>query len=186
MNWNEYTALFDQILSKEKTEAPYDNEAYYNYVQLNQARSNRWMKKNPIETSVLEVLASINAPQQWILITEPWCGDAAHSAPIIKLMADASPNIDLTIELRDSGDLIDSYLTNGGKSIPKLIARDTEGNDLFVWGPRPKSAQELFRTMKERAVSYDESNQALQQWYNKNKSAEIQEEIAGLITASLS
>lgn len=185
MNWNEYNTLFDQILEKKFTGAPYDNEAYFNYTGLNKSRTKRWLKKNPITLETLEVLQQINTPQEWILITEPWCGDAAHSTPIVKLMADANDHINLRLQLRDSSDLIDSYLTNGGRSIPKLVVRDAEGKDLFSWGPRPKDAQQLVTQLRAAETPFDELNNQLQQWYNKNQAQDVQKEISLLISNAI-
>ena len=156
MNWNTYLELFDHILEKKHTNTPYDNDAYLEYVQLNKVRLKRWLKKKPITDFGKETIERIDQPQKWYLITEPWCGDAAHITPIISMLAELNPNIDLKIVLRDSSDMIDSYLTNGGKSIPKLIVRDTEENDLVVWGPRPTLAQEMVLEMKKKDVSPQE------------------------------
>lgn len=180
MNWTEYTDLFDPIINREVTGGMYDKEVYVEYVQLNKARINRWIKKNPISDESKKIIAGITEPQKWIVITEPWCGDAAHSLPIIKLLADLNDNIELEFVLRDSSDLIDSYLTNGGKSIPKLIVRDTNGKDLFTWGPRPEECQNLVAEMKNTDLSPQERNTKVQIWYNKNQGAAIQQEIVGL------
>lgn len=169
MNWNTYMGLFDDILEKRHTDAPYDKDAYLNYVQLNNARIHRWIKKNPIDEATIATIKAIDTPQKWILITEPWCGDAAHSTPLIHLLAELNPNITLEVELRDSSDLIDSYLTNGGKSIPKLVVRDENDKDLFVWGPRPVDAQTIVMDMKAEEQPYEEVNKVIQAWYNKDK-----------------
>ena len=51
---------------------------------------------------------------------------------------------------------IESYLTNGSKSIPKLIIRDNDGKDLFVWGPRPFACQQQFDYGKENGLDLNE------------------------------
>lgn len=177
MDWQAYTELFDSILEGKITEAPYDKEAYLEYVKLNKSRMNRWFKKNPISAETIAVLKNIEAPQHWILIAEPWCGDAAHSAPILQMMAAVSPKVSLEIVLRDSSEWIDSYLTNGSKSIPKLVVRDAAGADLFVWGPRPAACQKLVMEMKETDLSPQERNVRLQNWYNENGAEDIQREL---------
>jgi hypothetical protein len=169
--------LFDDILTKRNTKAPYDNPDYLHYVQMNKARSDRWLKKNPVSEETIAGIKSIDTPQNWILITEPWCGDAAHSTPIIYLMSELNPNISLDIVLRDSSELIESYLTNGGKSIPKLVVRDENGNDLFDWGPRPAEAQQIVMDMKANNQPYAEVNKVIQNWYNKDKAVSIQSEL---------
>lgn len=73
---------------------------------------------------------------------------------------------------------MDQYLTNGGRSIPKLIAIDAEsGDELFNWGPRPAVLQVMFMEMKEKKVDFAEISEKLHTWYAKNKTEEIQKEI---------
>ncbi|WP_039054608.1 thioredoxin family protein, partial [Sphingobacterium sp. T2] len=119
---------------------------------------------------------------QWILITEPWCGDAAHSVPQIYNMVKDNANIALDIQLRDEEPfLINSYLTNGGKSIPKLVIRNSKGEDLAVWGPRPDKLQHMFLELKEKNASMDEIKEVIQKWYNEDKGQEIQRELVQLL-----
>jgi len=182
MKWEEYTSKFEEVLDGTNTMAPYDNPAYLEYVKLNSSRSNRWIKKGTLSEETIEVLNGLNTPLKWILITEPWCGDAAHIAPFIHLMASASEMINLDIELRDSTPhSIEYYLTNGGKAIPKLVVRDENDNDLFVWGPRPAECQSLVMAQKEMDLSTQEKKAQQQAWYNKDKGVSIQHEICSLV-----
>lgn len=182
MDWNTYMGLFDDILEKRNTAAPYNNPDYLHYVQMNKARSDRWLKKSPLNEEMIATVKSIDSPQKWILITEPWCGDAAHSTPIIYLLSELNPNVSLEIVLRDSSDLIDSYLTNGGKSIPKLVVRDENEKDLFDWGPRPAEAQKIVLDMKADGQPYEEVNKVIQGWYNSDKADSIQKELNQLFS----
>ena len=116
---------------------------------------------------------------QWILITEPWCGDAAHGHAFIDKLAQLNENISLRIQNRDSSSSeINKYLTNGARSIPKLIVRDESGNDLFAWGPRPKEPQEMVMNHKlNNSLSAEEKSKELQRWYNKDKGVSMQNEL---------
>lgn len=185
MNSQEYRKLFENIIEGMETNKPYDNMAYVDYVNLNKSRIHRWDKKGILTEELSSAISEIDEPQNWILITEPWCGDAANSVPLIEKMAELSPNINLNIQLRDSGSEIDNYLTNGGKSIPKLIVRDEEGNDLFTWGPRPKEAQELVIKQKDLDLSADEKYANVLKWYLKDKGQSIQNEIIELMNLQL-
>ncbi len=179
MTIDDYNQLFDDILSGAYEQAPYDQEAYLHYVKLNKSRTARWNKQGEIGPELRKVLESIDSPQKWVLITEPWCGDAANSVPFIAKMAKTNPLIELEIQLRDSaGSEIDDYLTNGGKSIPKLVVRDGAGKDLFTWGPRPTEAQEMAMNHKTQTDrSKDEKYGELLQWYRQNNGQTIQNEI---------
>ncbi len=180
MNWNTYISLFEDIIAKKNTATPYDNENFVNYVSLNLTRQNRWFKRGVILDELKEEIEKISEPQEWILISEPWCGDAAHSTPFIYMASQLNDKIDFRVNLRDGNDsLIDQYLTNGtSKSIPILVVRDKDGNDLFVWGPRPKEAQILLLQHKEDETKSNEDKKIeFQAWYNKNKGVDLQMEL---------
>lgn len=176
--WEEYIAYFNDLLTAENPPTPYDNEAYMNYVTLNNSRQERWLKKGKLNEEVIKKIKAIDTRQVWSVITEPWCGDASHSVPFFYLLSKENPLIDFRIILRDTAPfMIEQYLTNGGKSIPKVIIQDHQGKDIFVWGPRPAAAQELYLSMKNANLPFEEQKIKLQQWYNKDKGATLQEEI---------
>jgi hypothetical protein len=135
-----------------------------------------------------KLLAALDESNQkdWILITEAWCGDAAQSVPVIDLMAQHNSDINLRIVLRDEfPQLIDEVLTNGGRSIPKLVAFDDQGELSFIWGPRPAPAQELvtsYKNMPEPKKTYVEFSVDVQKWYGADATRTIQEEIGNLLT----
>jgi hypothetical protein len=180
MNLEEYRALFKEIISNENNTAPYDKESYVNYVKLNNSRMRRWTKQGLLEPELIAAIQAIDQPQTWVLITEPWCGDAANSIPYIEKMAALNPNITIEVQLRDSESEIDNYLTNGGKSIPKLITRDAAGNDIFTWGPRPAEAQALVQKQKGSDASVDEKYGEILHWYKEDKGKSIQSEFLDL------
>ncbi len=178
MNAITYNKLFDDIIEGEINTAPYDNPEYINYVKLNKSRSKRWDKRGDLTEELKKVVGNIQEEQTWIMISEPWCGDAAHSAPMIQKISAINDKITLEIQLRDSNSEIEKYLTNGGKAVPKLIVRDKAGKDIFTWGPRPKGAQELVLAQKNREdLTTVEKYTNILQWYIKDDGISIQEEI---------
>ena len=180
IDYQEYRLQFSKILDGECNDAPYDDERFVEYVKLNKSRTKRWERSGKLLSEVNNLIQSIREEQEWIVITEPWCGDAAHIVPFIAKMAELNANISLKIQNRDTEKSeIDNYLTNGGRSIPKLIVRNSSKNDLFVWGPRPKEAQDLYLDQKDDSnKSATEKKAELQSWYNKNKGEMLQREIA--------
>lgn len=185
MNIKTYNDQFDAILSGKINTGNYSDPHFVEYTKLNASRSSRWMKKGVLLPETITFLKSIKSPQHWILITEHWCGDAAHITPFIALMAEQNELIELDIELRDETPFrINKYLTNGGKSIPILIVQDENGKDLFVWGPRPTEAQALAIELKNSDLSAEEKKIPLQNWYNKDKGVSIQYEIVNLLINS--
>lgn len=45
---------------------------------------NRWFKTGRLLDEMVTLIRQIDQPQHWIVITEPWCGDASHSIPFLK------------------------------------------------------------------------------------------------------
>lgn len=182
LTWKEYIQRFEDILSGTFTNEIYAKEAYRDFVKMNNSRMNRWLKNAELKEELITNIRAINEKQNWYLITEPWCGDAAHSVPLIYLMSQINENMQLHIVLRDDNlEFIDQYLTNGGRSIPKLVARNGNGEDIFVWGPRPKDLAVIHAKLKAENADFDTINQTLQTWYNHNKGVDIQQEFVGLL-----
>lgn len=181
MNWQEYLDYTKEIITGENPQPPYDNKDYLHYTKMNEARLKRWIKTNPITEDTVTTIKSITQPQQWIVITEPWCGDAAHIVPIIYLMSTLNDRVQLELQLRDSGSEINHYLTSGSKSIPIFIVRNENGKDIFHWGPRPKEGQELHLDLTARKAGFEETINTLQNYYNADKSLSMQTEIITLM-----
>lgn len=182
MTFENYLQLFEDILNHPENHPTYQDEEYYQYAKMNWARMGRWIKRFEPTSAFEQFVKSIAEKQQWIIITEPWCGDAAHSVPMLAKMAAQNPNVTVDIQLRDSAPfLIDSYLTNGGKSIPILVIRDENGQDLAVWGPRPAACQELFLKLKEQGMDFSGIKEEIQKWYNTDKGVAIQQEIQSVL-----
>ena len=182
MKFEEYLAYFEAILADPEKYPPYSNVEYLNYAKLNWSRMNRWLKRFEVNEDLKSRIAAVTDPQQWLLITEPWCGDASHIVPFIELMAKENELISVSYELRDSEPFrIEKYLTNGTRSIPKIIVQDAKGNDLAVWGPRPQECQAIFMSEKEKGGDFESLKITLQKWYNADKGEKIQQEITALL-----
>ena len=149
-----------------------------NLTKLNFQRSNRINKTYQVSNSLCEKIKLIEKPQLWMLITEDWCGDSAQTIPYIIKISECNPMIDVKIVFRDQNmDIMDLYLTDGkNRSIPKLVAFDQEGNELFQWGPRPSEAQELVNNAKADGKSKEEYLKELHLWYAQNRGKNIEEE----------
>lgn len=184
MDFKAYLSQFEQILKTTHPVEPYNDPDFLEYTKLNLSRTKRWLKTGRLNEETVAAIKAISKAQTWIIITEPWCGDAAHSVPFIEMIAKENPLIKTVYELRDSEPFrIDSYLTKGSKSIPKLIIKDDNGNDLAVWGPRPEECQAFFQKFIDDKADLDKMKEALQIWYNEDKGNSIQHEITQLILA---
>ncbi len=186
MTYEVYRALIDQLFSENKTTGDFmdNNEEILGYTKMNIARMRRGDKTFKIKEDLLEVIQAISQKQLWLVITEGWCGDAAQSIPALVKMAAQNDHIQIKFILRDEHPhLMDAYLTNNTRSIPKLIIVDAENHtELGTWGPRPVEAQVITDDFKEKGtVSYQEYAQQLHKWYAKDKYQAIQEEIKSLL-----
>jgi hypothetical protein len=184
---NDYLTLIEKLLSDNKTTGPNQSEFYVNYTKLNLQRMQRWLKTAQLSTETVDVISSIKTKQHWVILTEAWCGDAAHSLPIIYKMSALNPLIQFEWKLRDENEaLMNKYLTNGGKSIPKLIVHNDKGEELFNWGPRPAELQEIYLQLKKEEKSFDDINLVLQKFYNDDKGQRVQKEICNLLSGTKS
>jgi hypothetical protein len=178
-----YMELMEKVVHEANPPAPYDQSEYHLYTKLNLTRSKRWMRKAELIPALESAVIAIDTPQKWIVLTEPWCGDAAHSVPFIAKLSELNPLIQLQIELRDTEpNRIEQYLTGGSKSIPKWIIQDNQGLDLWVWGPRPANIQELYLGWKKENLTLDEIKEKIQQVYNQDAGRSIQQEYLEYLT----
>ncbi|MCK9211322.1 MAG: thioredoxin family protein [Ignavibacteriaceae bacterium] len=181
-----YEAFIKKIEAKiiSDTSLPLDEEAkkLYDYTKLNLQRMKRVEKTFEVSEELKQILLSIKIPQHWVVITEGWCGDSAQNLPAIAKIAKVNSAIEFQIIERDNNlDIMGLYLTNGTRSIPILVSFDTEGNELFHWGPRPKEAQQLVTRLKNEGMEHDAFVEQLHLWYAKNKSAALEMEFKNLL-----
>ncbi len=179
----EYLTLMDRVVAEKRTTGPKQSPEMAEYTRLNQYRMHRLDKTVHLGLDLLQAAFQVSAPQTWYVLTEAWCGDAAQSLPIIAKVAQLNPHITLTLLLRDEHpEIMDAYLTRGGKSIPKLIAVSEDDTELFMWGPRPKALQAIVWAYKENPDRpYAELQEEIQRWYNTDKTESIQRELVALL-----
>lgn len=85
-----------------------------------------------------------------LAITEDWCGDAMMVNPILRKLAEAADLEVRCVYRDDNPELMDRYLTNGGKSIPKYIFLSESGEVKGSWGPRSPKVQQMVDEKKAR------------------------------------
>ncbi|MGB0886595.1 MAG: thioredoxin family protein [Vicingaceae bacterium] len=183
MSFEEFYQLTAQLVEEGSTTGDDKSEAMVNYTKLNFSRMKRILKTTPISDDVTNTLDCLNDKITWVVIAESWCGDAAQNLPVFAKIAETNPNINLRILLRDDNpEVMDQYLTNGGKSIPKLIALDENLNELGTWGPRPKFLQDwLYENKANPKMEMSELKEQFQIWYTKDKGQTLQREMVLLL-----
>lgn len=178
-----YKTFVSDLVSQGKTSGPEQREDLIHYTELNAKRMKRIEKTTVLTEELKTRLTRIKESFTWILISEAWCGDAAQIVPVIGKIAAQNSRIDLKIILRDEHlSIMDQYLTNGGRSIPKLICLDQDFQEVFVWGPRPKSIQQVVTDTKAEGITdHAILVERLQNAYNLDHTTSIQQEIIELI-----
>lgn len=183
MSYAAYRNLVQKLIKEGKSTGPEQSEVLLNYSVLNDKRMNRLDKTLQLSEETIRTLKNISEPKTWLVLTESWCGDAAQTLPVINKIAEESNKINFKVVLRDENEeLMNQFLTNGGKSIPKLIVLDKENNVLNSWGPRPSEATKMVNEYKEKHGVLDANfKQQLQVWYNKNKGKNTEKDLIQLL-----
>jgi thiol-disulfide isomerase/thioredoxin len=163
---------------------PDKSEALSNYTLLNNSRMKRLDKTMKIEEDVLEKFKQYHKNVTWLVLTESWCGDAAHAMPVMNKLVEQANNLDFKILYRDENkELMNRFLTNGTMSIPKLIAFDNETQEVINdWGPSPLMIMNKTKDFKAaNATLTTEFKKEIQIWYNQNKGKCIARDLLKLI-----
>lgn len=185
-SYTEYRTLVSNLVEENSTTGNEKTEALANYTMLNDKRMKRWDKTVKITDDAKSSIENFNKKATWLVITESWCGDAAHIMPVINKVAQLNANIDYKVVLRDKNDtLMNQFLTNGGKAIPKLIMIDNETDTVVnTFGPRPAVATKMVNDYKtEHGQLTPEFKEDLQRWYNKDKGQSTIEDLISLLNA---
>lgn len=153
--------------------------------KINAQRMKRIDKQIQIREKIVSLVKNNCVDLGWILLAESWCGDGAQNIPIIAKIAALSDKIELKIILRDENpEVMDAYLSNGSRSIPKLICvNSNEKQEVGTWGPRPVKIQQMVREYKalNPNVSHDTFVENLHLWYAKDKGEALQDDFEQLL-----
>lgn len=138
LTFEQYIAIWQERLAQPMKGMDREARRYLFYRRYNMERAGRVEAAYEMSDALKAAVDAIDAPQSWLVLTEDWCVDSAFSLPIISEAISHNPNVNMRILLRDENlDVMDRYLTNGGRSIPKLVVFDEAGQELMDWGPRP-------------------------------------------------
>ena len=145
----EFRALVGTLAAEHRTSGSEQSPGLVRYTSQNQAHLDRSYAE-PLLPALLEQVLQLPRPEQWLVLGEAWCGDTAHTLPVLAhLAAESAGRVALHVVLRSEHPaLMAAHQTGGKDSIPKFIRRDAAtGADLGDWGPRPAAAQVLSRQL---------------------------------------
>ena len=184
ISYNSYRDVISNHVQSATSSGLNQSDDLSHFTLLNDSRMRRLDKTLKLPAAVLEQLENYQGSKTWIVLTESWCGDAAQALPMISKMAELTSGISLKVLFRDENpELMNAFLTNGSMSIPKLIAFDTNTDEISgEWGPRPTIATEMVAKYKKAHGSLSpEFKQELQVWYNKDKGQNIAQDLVKLL-----
>lgn len=181
-SYADYRQMLTELLEEGKTTGPNQSEFYIEIAHLNQARMNRLDRKPKLTEATSTFLADLDRELIFLVLTEGWCGDAAQILPVLKWMSDATGKIQFYTLLRDENPaLMDQFLTDGSRGIPKVIILDANTKELLgSWGPRPAPAQKLvidYKNAPEPKPEYPEFQKQVHTWYARDKTVTTQQEL---------
>ncbi len=185
LNYKDYRRVIDELLAQNKTSGEDHSPFMVSYTRKNVERMQALEENVEIFNTLKDQVHQLKSNYIFLVLTEAWCGDAAQIIPVLDKIADASEGkIELQLIWRDENpEIMQKHLTQGGKSIPKLILIDKENlQAISDWGPRPEVLQELANEWKNEAdYTLKSWAEKLHIWYAENKTSEIQEEISELL-----
>ncbi len=178
-----YRKLIDDLLKQGKTTGNNHSEQYVKYTKLNVQRMNRWDKNCQIFSEFEKFLKYINKKIIMVVLTEAWCGDTANLIPVFEKIRLVCPEyLSLYLLLRDENpDVMEDNLTNGARSIPKLIFLNENLEKLATWGPRPQPLSQQIQEWKNQGLTYSQFADKIQLWYAHDKSLTTQKEIFDIL-----
>ncbi|HET8864645.1 MAG TPA: thioredoxin family protein [Gracilimonas sp.] len=182
--YHEYSQLIEEGFKSGRTTNNDNRQNMLDHTKINIHRSLRWDKRGEISSELTQKLIDFRGEMVWLVISEGWCGDSAQTIPFINKMAEISDNITLRIILRDENpEVMDMFLTNGSRSIPKLIALESKTMEVLgTWGPRPEEAHEQYITeRKDPSIPNSIATENLHLWYARDKGKSIQNEFMELL-----
>lgn len=178
-DYSEFKALVEECARLNVTTGE-STPARIEATRLNAHRMTRVEKTLVIRTELADLIGQIHRRTKWIVLAEAWCGDGAQTIPVIAKLAELNPLIELNIVLRDENpELMNEHLTNGTRSVPKLISIDCQsGKETGTWGPRPERISQMGMQLKKEqpGITHDEFVKNLHLWYGRDRNAAIQED----------
>ncbi|HMS34863.1 MAG TPA: thioredoxin family protein [Ignavibacteria bacterium] len=184
-SYESYKALVQKLIAENRTTGINQSEANIYFTKLNAERTKRIEKTAVIDEKFRSEVEKIDHPVVFLVIAEAWCGDVAQNLPVISLIAELNPKIELKIILRDENEkVMNAFLTNGARSIPVCVLLDGESFEVLgKWGPRPETAMSLMREYKKiPGISHEEATKNIQLWYANDHCQNIQKEFLEMIS----
>ena len=176
----------EQLTLREYFEIGRTTEAFEELLDEDQLKLHRLHgRRAKIDDGAVEAIRTGKASRV-LIITEPWCGDSLAIFPVVAELF-CRAGLELRVIRRDEHpDLIDRYLTRGGRAIPIVLVLDEASRELLRWGPRPHPAQLIVEAhredVKEGRIERTEVHKKVRAFYSGDcGKTVVQEFVSGLV-----
>jgi hypothetical protein len=125
-------------------------------------------------------------PVNLLVLTEPWCGDSLAVLPVVRKIGEINGSWSVKVLRRDENlELMDRFLTRGGRAVPLFFFLADDYSLLFKWGPRPRAAQDIFeahrRQLQEGTIEKMDVVKKIRHFYSKNHGKAILSELMSVL-----
>ncbi|GAA4356290.1 hypothetical protein GCM10023185_19960 [Hymenobacter saemangeumensis] len=176
----EFRALVAGLAAERRTSGPDQLPGLIRFTQQNGEHLDRACAV-PLLPALVEAIRHLPRAEHWVVLAEAWCGDTAHSLPILARLAEGSAgHAKLHVLLRsDHPVVMAAHQTNGKNIIPKLIRLDASTRqELGSWGGRPAPAQALNQQLHaDPAMHTSQIVRAMNDWYEADQGQTLQQEL---------
>lgn len=179
LSYDAYSKYAENLLTSISSDA---KNAMQQHAKVNLHIVQRLKKSVQLTNELKHSIEKAN-PMIFLILTEGYCGDSAQTFPVFGRMQEMYPDkIEVKVVLRDEYlDIADTYFRT--RAIPILICLDRQTfKERFVWGNRPKPAQQIMDNFKAVGATQQEKSVALHRWYGKDKTLTLQQELTQLLT----
>lgn len=133
-------------------------QAFVDAMTRNQDKFTDWGTRfawaNEEDASFFRALAD-DTKVRCLIIAADWCGDVVRNVPVVLKVMEAAGIETRMLIMEQHLDVIDRFLTMGGRSIPVVLFIDQAGDVLAKWGPRPEYVQQPMVQFKQANTDRD-------------------------------
>ena len=184
LTWDDYLAEMDRAAAVDPATLEGEAAERAEFSKLNHHRTGRILRTWKPSDELAALAAALDGPRTWLVLTETWCGDSAQCLPMIARLAEAAPDVTLRILLRDSNlEVMDRFLTDGKRAIPKLVAFDAGGDEIFRWGARPAAAQAVVDEALAQGLEKAHRLERLHLFYGRDRGRALDAEFVTLFAS---
>lgn len=152
-------------------------KAFVDFSQKNVDQMRENYEKTEIDQALSSDVKGFNKEVRLLAIGADWCGDHVANVPPMAKLCDLNPKIQLRVIDRDrNDDLMEHFLTNGAKAIPKIIIAAPHMRSYDTWGPRPAACQKIMSDNKDK-MPKEQIYPMLREWYRNDKNQTTLREI---------